>query len=285
MRTRQGTIVVGVDGSDASTRALHWAARQAAAEHRPVTLVHTIAAATPAYIDAAVADAGDAGQDAHDAGHRVLEVARSDVQRWAPGLDVADVLELGDPADLLVQMSEGAAMVVVGSRGRGPVRSRLLGSVGVALVRHAGCPVVVVRPGHRGAVRNGVLVGHDALPESRPVLELAYREASLHDLPLMVLHAGGQGESERLALAEAVAGMTEKYPDVTVTTRLVDEAPEDVLVRLGARMDLLVVGSHQAGGFERLRTASVSVDIVEHATCPVAVVPVRSRKRLRAVSE
>jgi nucleotide-binding universal stress UspA family protein len=285
MQTRQGTIVVGVDGSVASTRALHWAARQAAAERRAVTLVHTIGAPTPAYIDAAVVDAGEAGQALHDEGHRVLEVARSDVQRWAPELDVVDVLELGDPADVLAQMSESAAMVVVGSRGRGPVRSRLLGSVGVALVRRAGCPVVVVRPGHRGAVRNGVLVGHDARPESQPVLELAYREASLHDLPLMILHAGGQSDAEHLALAEAVAGMTEKYPDVVVTTRVVDEAPEAVLVRLAARMDLLVVGSHQAGGFERLRNVSVSIAVVEHATCPVAVVPVRARRGGHTVSE
>ena len=285
MRTRQGTIVVGIDGSDTSARALHWATRQAVAEHRPLTLVHTIAAATATLIEGAVVPVGEPQQSRHDAGHRLLEIARSDVARWAPGLDVADVLELGEPSDLLVQMSEVAAMVVVGSRGRGPVRSRLLGSVGVALVRHASCPVVVVRPGNRGAVRNGVLVGLDTTPESRSVLELAYREASLHDLPLMVLHAGRDEEPERLAVAEMVAGMTEKYPDVSVTTRLVDEAPEEVLVRLGMRMDLLVVGSHQTGGLERLRTASVSVAVVEHATCPVAVVPVRSRKGLRAVSE
>src|SRR5215203_4312325 len=120
MRTRQGTIVVGIDGSDTSTRALHWATRQAAAEHRPLTLVHTVAAATPAFVGATIVAVGEAWQTSHDIGHRLLEIARSDVERWAPELDVADVLELGDPADVLLQMSEGAAMVVVGSRGRGP---------------------------------------------------------------------------------------------------------------------------------------------------------------------
>ena len=104
------------------------------------------------------------------------------------------------------------------------MRSLLLGSVSVALVRHAHCPVVVVRPEHVGTVRNGVLVGVDAEPGSQPVLELAFRQASLRDLPLTVVHtpwdiqAGTAGayvvadvmgdvESDRLAVAEAMAGM------------------------------------------------------------------------------
>ena len=67
------------------------------------------------------------------------------------------------------------------------MRGLLLGSVSAALVQHAHCPVVVVRPEHRELVRNGILVGFDASPESRPVLEFAYREAYLHQLPLTVL--------------------------------------------------------------------------------------------------
>jgi nucleotide-binding universal stress UspA family protein len=278
MRTSQGTIVVGVDGSDGSRRALRWASAQAVAEHRALTIVHTIGTVTPAYLDAAVVDVRQAQQALHDSARTLLETARRDAQRWAPGVDVLDVLEVADARELLLELSDGAAMVVVGSRGRGPVRSLLLGSVGVALVRHAHCPVVVVRPGNSGTVRNGVVVGVDALPESGPVLEFAYREASLHDLPLTVVHASSDGETAGLALAEVTAGMTEKYPDVRVTTRLTREPPHDLLVRLGERMNLVVVGAHQATGLERVRTASVSVTVVEHAACPVAVVPVRSRR-------
>ena len=80
-------------------------------------------------------------------------------------------------------------MLVLGSRGRGQLRSLLLGSVGVALVRHARCPVVVHRPGHAGTVRDGIVVGADATEESLPVLEFAYREASLRKLPLTVLYS------------------------------------------------------------------------------------------------
>ena len=58
-------------------------------------------------------------------------------------------------------------MVVLGSRGRGPMRTLLLRSVGVAVTKHAECPVVVVRPGNRGLVRNGVLVGADGSEHSQ----------------------------------------------------------------------------------------------------------------------
>jgi nucleotide-binding universal stress UspA family protein len=274
-----GTIVVGVDGSDASARALSWAIRQAKAERRPLTLVHTINAVTPAFLDAAIVDARDAGSVLDAAGRAVLSDARHLVEQTAPDLEVHEVFDLADPRDRLLELAGDASMIVVGSRGRGSVRSLLLGSVSVALVRHAHCPVVVVRPGHVGTVRNGVLVGVDTEPESLPVLELAFRQASLHDLPLTVLHTpwdlrgGTEAESDRLALAETMAGMGEKYPEVHVTTRMASGAPEALLTDASERMDLVVVGAHQKGRFSRAFFGSVSVYVVEHATCPVAVVP------------
>jgi nucleotide-binding universal stress UspA family protein len=274
-----GTIVVGVDGSNASARALSWAVQQAQAERRPLMLVHTINAVTPAFLDAAIVDARDAGSVLDAAGRAVLADARHEVERTAPDLEVHEVFDLADPRDRLLELAGDASMIVVGSRGRGSARSLLLGSVSVALVRHAHCPVVVVRPGHVGTVRNGVLVGVDTEPESLPVLELAFRQASLHDLPLTVLHTpwdlrgGTEAESDRLALAETTAGMGEKYPEVHVTTRMASGAPEAVLTDASDRMDLVVVGAHQKGRFSRAFFGSVSVYVVEHATCPVAVVP------------
>ena len=276
MSSTQGTIVVGVDGSPATKRVLHWAARQAAAERRGLTLVHTVHAVTLAHLDGSTLEPDTDQELLQQGGRTILEAAGSDAARWAPGIEVGHVLGVADPRDLLVWMSETAAMVVVGSRGRGPLRSAVLGSVGVALVRHAQCPVVVVRPGNIGRVRNGIVAGVDALPESGPVLEFSYAEASVRDLPLTVVHAGEDAESGRLALAEAIAGMGEKYPDVTVTTRLTQGPALDELVRVGKRMDLIVVGSHQAGGLDRVRRPSVAVAVVEHASCPVAVVPVHS---------
>lgn len=291
MHEKPGTIVVGIDGSDSSNRALQWAVKQAEAEHRPLTLVHTIHNVTPAFMDAAIVDAGDARSMLDAAGKQVLEQARNKVAWAAPEVEVHEVFDLADPRGVLLKLSEAASMVVVGSRGRGPIRSLLLGSVSVALIRHARCPVVVIRPEHVGTVRNGVVVGVDASPESKPVLEFAYREASVRDLPLTVVHtlwdarSGTTGaylvaevtadvDSQRLGLAESMAGMAEKYPDVHVTTRVAKGVPERVLTGLSDRTDLIVVGAHQNSRLSQAIFGSVSVAVVEHASCPVAVVPV-----------
>ena len=293
MHTKPGSVVVGIDGSPHSMRALHWAIQQAAAEHRPLTLVHTVNSVTPAFMDASMNDSRGSRSVLDAAGHAVLSEARAQVESAAPGLEVDEVFDLVDPREMLLQLSEHAAMVVVGSRGRGQLRSLLLGSVSVFLVRHAHCPVVVIRPSNAGKVRNGILLGVDAAPESQPVLEFAYRQASLHDLPLTIMdcvwdiHAGTMGaylvsetpddlNDERIALSEAVVGMTEKYPDVHVTTTMARGIPQEALVRLGERMNLIVVGAHQDSRLAQAFFGSVSVAVVENAAVPVVVVPVSS---------
>lgn len=127
-----GTIVIGVDGSAPSRHALAWAIQQAQAEGRALTLALAF---------------GDGPWPEADA-RQAMQEAAAEVARRAPELDVLVELREGDARSMLLELSEDAALVVVGSRGRGPVRSLLLGSVGVAVTRHAACPVVVVRPGN-----------------------------------------------------------------------------------------------------------------------------------------
>ncbi|ROR90848.1 universal stress protein [Nocardioides aurantiacus] len=292
MHTTPGTIVVGVDGSEHADRAARWAAEQAAAEHRTVTLVHTVSAVTPTYLDAALADPRTARSRLQAGGEQVLDAAAAVVDAAAPGLEVRRVFELVDTRQGLLQLSEDAAMVVVGSRGRGPLRSLLLGSVSAALVRHASCPVTVVRPERGGTPRHGVVVGLDGSAESLPVLEHAYRQASLHAHRLTILHcrwdvapgtataylvpddlALADDEPEGLGLAEATAGMAEKYPDMRARARLGQGRAEDVLAHLSHSMDLVVVGTHHHGRGHRALVGSVSAAVVEHAWCPVTVVP------------
>lgn len=182
-------------------------------------------------------------------------------------------------------------MLVLGSRGRGAVGSLLLGSVGVAVARHASCPVVVHRPAHRGVVRNGVLVAVEASPESRPVLEFAFHEAELAQLPLTVMHCYWDVQSyvtgayppgrttfdlegAHLQLSELMAGLGEKYPGVHVTKAFVHGTPEVRVPEASEHMDLVVVGSHHASWRKQLVLGSVSTAVLERAHAPVAVVPV-----------
>lgn len=295
-----GTIVVGIDGSDSSLEALAWASVQAAGQRRGLTLAYAVLPPDSAWIDPALMRALDVHRD--DAGvDEVLSRAREVVSRRAADVDVHECVRLGDPRDVLLELGQDAGELVIGSRGRGPVRSLLLGSVGVTLSRHAVCPVVVHRPGSPGRVHTGVVAGVDGSERSRNVLAFAFEQAALRDLPLTVLHcvwdaqaaavgpallAGGAAavfvaeteqamETARLLVSETLAGFCEDFPEVPVRTELARGMAADALVRLGERADLLVVGSHHGGVATSILLGSVATDVVEHARCPVAVVPVQ----------
>ena len=290
-----GTIVVGVDGSESCKHALTYAIDQAVAERRPLTLVHAVGAPGALWLDQQGHDSRLGVEDVKTDSQRLVENARGEVARTAPGLDVHVVVRVADPRDVLLAQAEQASLVVVGSRGRGPMRTLLLGSVSVAVTRHATCPVVVVRPGHPGIVRHGVLVGADGTERSQAPMDFAFQQASIRRLPLTVMHAfwdvratieaahvvSGRGEDieeQRLLLAECVAGLREKYPDVPVRTELARGLPAECLVQMGQRMNLVVVGSHHGGAASEVLFGSVAASVVEHATCPVAVVPTGTRE-------
>jgi len=267
-----GTVVVGLDGSPSSDRALTWAVEHAVRERRQLTLAHGLDPAGSVWLDREGAD-HRAVEDALRADAlALLDRGRDHVLQVAPELAVHVALWMSDARVTLLDLAERAALVVVGSRGRGPVGSLLLGSVSVGVSRHAPCPVVVVRAGHPGVVRNGVLVGTDASERSRPVVEFAYRQAALRELPLTIVHSASDADAE-LGLAEALAGLAEKFPEVRTTTRIVSEHPAAGIVRESARMDLVVLGAHHRGTAGTLLHGSVTDSVVEHAGCPVAVVP------------
>lgn len=290
---RRGSIVVGVDETALAGQAVRWAAEQAALEGRSVRLVRAVLPLPPGRSDhAAVVQPGTlTSLRLHS--EALLTQAHELVHRVAPEVEVEEQLEVTHPRTLLLDVASQAHLVVLGSRGRGPTLSHLLGSVGVGVVRHATCPVVVHRPGHPGLVRDGVVVAIDATEDAIPVLEFAFRQASLRRLPLRVVHylvdplpalvgastAGGHAglvQEDRLSVAEAMAGLGERYPDVRSSVRTSGGLPEVDIARAARRADLLVVGTHQRGPVGRLLFGSVSTSVLEHATCPVAVVPTRS---------
>lgn len=281
-----GTVVVGIDGSEPAEQALEWAIGEAVAQGRSLTLLTAVvphlatAPEVAGYSRLAMEGATSRGWD-------LLDRAKLTAEARSPELEIHEVLRVTDPRDALIDASRTAHLVVIGSRGRGPVRSLLLGSVGVAVTRHTECPLVVVRPSNPGKVRNGVLVGIDGSERSRSVLEFAFTEASHRGLPLTVLHATlvGHGDTEdaerRRLVSEAMAGMREKFPDVPVRTELAHGHPGERLAQETVRTDLLVVGSHHGDIASELVFGSAATYVVEHAACPVAVVPSASGRAPR----
>lgn len=290
----RGAIVIGVDGSASAERALHWAAEQATLEKRTLTVLHAPGSVTPseagwmarAGISRAEVLAGIA-----EAGRSVLEQVKEDLATRHDDLDIRFLLQKDtDARQALLDASEDAALLVIGSRGRGPIKSLLLGSVGVSVARAARCPAVVVRPHAQGEARHGVLVGTDGSETTQEALAFSYRIASQRDLPLTVMYAvggilGGPGEfgmvpddepgldSQRLLLAEAVSGLSEDYPDVRVHLRIARGLVEDSLVAASDQMDLVVMGRRRSSIADGIGLGSRTVSVLEHAGSVVVVVP------------
>ncbi len=139
-------IIVGIDGSDHSRRALQWAVGEAAVRHAPLTVL-TVRTVMAPYWGGPVPDPDDPA---------LLEQARKEAQKETD--DVLDELGAasrppsvevravnGVPAEALLSAAEGADLLVVGARGAGGFKRLLLGSVSTHLTHHAPCPVAVIR--------------------------------------------------------------------------------------------------------------------------------------------
>ncbi|MGC4112047.1 MAG: universal stress protein [Nocardioides sp.] len=286
-----GTIIVGVDDSPASEHAVMWAADEARLQHRTLTVVHaqsTIGSNELAVLAGAGIPPRQVNDHLRDSASRVVERARALAADRLPSGDVDTILAATDPRSLLLDASATASMVVVGSRGHGPVAGLLLGSVSGALVRHSSIPVAVVRPnqGRKG----GVLAAADGSEASLVPLEAAYREASLHGVGLTIVHclwdalysqvrwtepdaSNPEVREARVMVAESIAGMGEKFPDVAVDVRVTRGAVDACLVDLSESFDLLVVGRPPMTFGQRLLLGGITTSVAEHAHCPVLVVP------------
>lgn len=281
-------ILVGVDGSDAATSAVRWAAKAAAAEHLDLKIVSAYDASTSDYAPGLIIpqDVIDAiRQDASDAVHAAAEVAR----QVAPGVSVTTSIVDGDAARVLLELGKDAPLIVVGTRHLGSVKGLFLGSVSINVAAHAHGRVAIVAGD--GIDDGPVVVGVDGSPVSDAAVAEAFRQASLRNAPLIAVHTWspldadalhGYGisreEVERMTgdsvevLAERLAGYSQDYPDVRVERRVLPDEPAKALLDAAVGAQLIVVGSRGRGGFRGLLLGSTSQNVIHNALCPVMVV-------------
>lgn len=289
MSAQVGTVVVGVDGSPGAEAALRWAVSEARARHAPVRLVcvyrwELAYGWSTAYVAPAEVDL----EHNRKVAEQLVAMAASQAAELAADVEVSGEAVDGSAIPVLVDESTRAALVVLGSRQLEALGSAVLGSVSTAVAARAACPVVVVRgaagdPNEHAAV----VVGVDGTDASPAVLEFGFGHASRHAVSLRAVLcwrpdvlAAMQWRPEppppqRAAawLAEALAGWSDKYPDVQVHRSVVREHPVSGLVTESAAQYLLVVGSRGRHAFAGALLGSVSQGVLHHASCPVAVVP------------
>lgn len=282
-----GSIVVGVDGSEHSQQALDWAADAAARQHRLLALVHSRDPLVLGYGSSLGADSVDWAVVERETTAAVVAALSADAEHARarhPELRVIEVNDLLDARIGLVAASREAHLLVLGSRGRGPVASFFLGSVSAAVSRDAFCPVVVIRPGSEESAAQldaPVVAAIDETPTSAAVLELAFELADELDAPLRVVHCVWSvvlGDEDvytrgRLSVAQALAGLGEKHPDVSVAVDILEGPRTEVLVAITQGVAVAVVGHDRASGVHRLVWGSIAAAILERASCAVAVVP------------
>jgi nucleotide-binding universal stress UspA family protein len=135
-------VVVGVDGSTTSRKALKWANEEARVRGATLTVVHAWHPAMFGVIEFAAPVLDIETFDV--AAKRLVEemLAGSHVDASDPSIET-NVVE-GGATQAILEAAADASLVVVGSRGRGAVARVLLGSVSQQVVHHAPCPVVIV---------------------------------------------------------------------------------------------------------------------------------------------
>jgi nucleotide-binding universal stress UspA family protein len=142
-------IIAGVDGSEGSRHALEFALREAQLRNASLRVVSVWHVPWSAYSGAPGLNVGriitDLRQDADQELHRMV----ADVTAKSGDVDVVTDVREGQPAQVLVELSRDAALLVVGSRGLGGFRGLLLGSVSHQCAQHAVCPVAIVPPVRR----------------------------------------------------------------------------------------------------------------------------------------
>ncbi|QHF95853.1 universal stress protein [Streptomyces sp. NHF165] len=285
---RPPRVVVGVDGSPHSLRALDRAADEAA--RRNAALEVLCGATTPrrSVVPETDTDRERARQAAREVAAGAAERARDRV----PGLEVDPCGVTEAPADALVKASRDAELTVIGTRGHGGFRGLLLGSVSLRLAAHAAGPLMVVRGVEPGAVQGPgeTVVGLKWAGATEPVA-FGFAQAELDGSPVRVVHAWSypampslslklppkepSEETQRAAefVREAVEPFRRRHPAVRVTTEQHQGATAEYLIELSAQARLVVLGVRREQRRLGLQVGPVVHSVLQHARCPVVLVP------------
>jgi nucleotide-binding universal stress UspA family protein len=297
-------ILLATDGSREAELAARTAADLAQKTQSELHVVHAFGIAPvgpPVYPEAT--DLQSAEYEAEiEEGQRISEQgAREALQeevekvRSAGGTVGGEHLVEGRVTPGIVGLAEeiGAGLVVVGSRGRGRIRRALMGSVSDSVVRHAHCPVLVVRDGdrERDFLPGSILLAVDGSEEASAAAQTAVELADRTDSELHVVHVGElrpvshperRGYPARYEELQEQARrlLEEQVDEIESASGTVSRAhlrmgrPDEEIVVLAEEIGagLIATGSRGLGGMRRALMGSASDSIVRHAHCPVLVV-------------
>ncbi len=280
MSFTESNIVVGYDDTTASAAAARWAAELARDTGSGVHLLHawTWPLLGQGMTGIPVLDPTGPRNQAS----RLLDDAAEAVGRRFPGVPVTTELRPGMPREVLEEISGSTDLLVVGTRGLGPVMGALLGSVSRGILHDAGCPVAVIRSDQHRA--GPVLVAYDGSEAAGDAIDVAADLATAWGVALRVVHvragehapyengaeAWSAGRSSRALLDRGVARASSGHPELVMETRMIeDRTVAEGLLTAAAGARMMVIGHR---GQSRGRFGSTAHATVLHATGNVTVV-------------
>jgi nucleotide-binding universal stress UspA family protein len=296
-------VVVGVDGSAASDRAVQLVAGIDWPAQSRLRLVR----AAPPPPEWGVIDSGGQITDRRTVEERqiMLALERAAARFDGRPFDVRAVVRHARPATAILDeaLELAADLIVVGNRGRGPFQSALLGSVSAEVVDRADCGVLVAR----GTDISRLLIADDGSDAARVITDVLCRWQILRGCSVRVVSvaAAGPGRFSGPAITSGerfgVAGghavdqgvLNAAWADHCVErlagcgfraeadVRMGDPAHEIVKAAADARADLIITGSRGHSRLARLLLGSVARNVVLHAPCSVLVM----RRPLQRLAE
>lgn len=263
-----GSVVVGIDGSEAAINAARWAVTEAVSRDVPLRLVHII------HNGEQHTSAECVGLDVEYA-ETALRTADAALHAVGKPVKVETGIVQGPPDHALIDESEGAAMICVGSVGIGRFALKALGSTAATLAHKARCPVAIIRADRDTAASEDswiAVVVNDS-PGNDTVLEHGFREARLRKASILALGVWrwGLGEIPYSQLEHRLGRWVSQYPEVHVRPAAARRGAAEFLAHCDDPVQLVVVGDADADHIARL-VGPVGHRFPDHAGSSVLVV-------------
>lgn len=261
-RAWPGRVLVGFDGSAASTLAIEWAVREVAARGSSLRI------------------GSSAMRSGHAERHTVGEFQEQKLSRLLrrlreehPSFVVERAATEGDPRKALIDEAVNADLLVLAALTDESAGAVLPGSLARRAMRRSPCPVVIVRGSRTGPVRH-IVIGVDGSSASGSALDWACIEANLHRADLLVMYSreGSISRAEAGCVVDLAVNECRERTGVGVQGVVTERSPASALIAASRTADLVAVGSRGRSGFKTAVFGSVAMSVAEAAECPVAVI-------------
>ncbi|HEX2904835.1 MAG TPA: universal stress protein [Jatrophihabitans sp.] len=265
-RPDRGRVIVALNDTDGARAALSWSVPEALAGPHRLMLVHV---AGP--VDLTEWDVGCHRQVLERACSAMLGEAASQVQRRHPELVVETLQTRGDVVETLVDLSEQAELLVLGTTGTGGNLGSVLGSVSQRVAVHARCPVAIVKLGDDavGHRELGVLVGLSGTGSGLAAIRFAAAEADRRRVRLTALHAG---DAISAAVQAELGAARARYHELELRIRRTADEPTQALLQAADHAELLVLGAHHSDDRWSTRLGPVPQSLLHRTGCPMVLV-------------